>query len=88
MRAGASSPPQQRRSPTAVPPDASSVVLEEVWHYRTPRHGVQGPFSLRQLVSFREHLQRLRRWATLRIWKAGQPEGGAVLLAELLQEEP
>jgi hypothetical protein len=47
---------------------------------------VQGPFSLRSLRSFREHLTRIGRWDTLRVWRTGETEADAVLLASLLPE--
>jgi hypothetical protein len=56
-----------------------------VWHYDTPRNGVQGPFSLAQLATFREEaLQRLNRWSTLRVWRSDQTEADAVLLTTLV----
>ncbi len=54
------------------------------WHYRTPKNGVHGPFSLKHLALFREHLTKLKRWATLHVWRTGQPEADAVLLTSLL----
>jgi hypothetical protein len=55
-----------------------------VWHYNTPRNGVQGPFSLAQLATFREALQRLNRWSTLCVWCIGQTEADAVLLTTMV----
>jgi hypothetical protein len=71
--------------PQAAPQPAAAVDLAAaVWHYRTPKRGVQGPFSLDQLALFRDALVRLNRWDTLPIWRAGQPEADAVLVASLL----
>jgi hypothetical protein len=57
----------------------------EVWHYRTPRHGVQGPVSLAQLLGWRPFLEsRAGVWATLRVWRAEQAEADAWLLTTLL----
>jgi hypothetical protein len=57
-----------------------------VWHYNTPRNGVQGPFLRAQLASFRPYLTRLGRWASLRVWRGGSAEAeqDAVLVTELL----
>ncbi len=70
--------PPTAAAPTTPPDDAA------VWHYNTPRNGVHGPFSLAQLATFREALLRLGRWHVLRVWRTGQAEADAVLLATLL----
>jgi hypothetical protein len=72
--------------PQAAPQPAAAVdPAAAVWHYRTPKHGVQGPFSLDQLaLLFRDALVRLNRWDTLPVWRTGQPEADAVLVASLL----
>ncbi len=68
-------------APAVPAPDAAAAV----WHYDTPRNGVQGPFSLAQLATFREEaLQRLNRWSTLRVWRSDQTEADAVLLTTLV----
>jgi hypothetical protein len=48
-----------------------------------PRNGIQGPFSRAQLRQFRPYLERLNRWASLRVWRAGQTEAQAVLVSKL-----
>jgi hypothetical protein len=79
---------QQVALPPAAPPPAAPPPPPAhdaaVWHYRTPRNGVQGPFSLAQLATFRAALQRLNRWSTLRVWRSGQTEADAVLLTTLV----
>jgi hypothetical protein len=67
-------------APLLPAPDAAA----EVWHYNTPRNGVQGPFSLAQLATFRGALLRLNRWSTLRVWRISQTEADAVLLTTLV----
>jgi hypothetical protein len=67
----------------ALPPQE-----EQVWHYNTPRHGVQGPFSLAQLATFRDTLLRLGRWASLRVWRAGQAEAEGVLASSVVPPPP
>jgi hypothetical protein len=43
-------------------------------------NGVQGPYSLAQMELFRDHLVRLNRWTSLRVWRTGQaPEDGELL---------
>jgi hypothetical protein len=39
---------------------------------------------LAQLARYRAHLTKIGQWASLRVWRAGQPEAQAVLLASLL----
>ena len=73
--------------PTLSPTQAPAPVDPQdavVWHYRTPKHGVQGPMSLRTLGTYRAHLERLNRWGSLRVWRTGQSEADAVLVASLL----
>jgi hypothetical protein len=84
-------PQQPQQQQVALPPAAPPAALPPppahdaaVWHYRTPRNGVQGPFSLAQLVTFRASLLLLRRWGALRVWRTDQPEADAVLVASLL----
>ena len=45
---------------------------------------LQGPVSLRTLSTYRAHLERLKRWSSLRVWHTGQGEADAVLVASLL----
>jgi hypothetical protein len=59
-------------------------VTDLVWRYNTPKHGVQGPWSLEQLRSWQPELVRLNRWTTLRVWREGQTEAQAVLVTSLL----
>ena len=66
-------------APAAPPPPPPLL-----YHYNTPRNGVQGPFSLAQIAEFRAHLTRLGRWHTLRVWRSGQTEADAVLVSTLL----
>jgi hypothetical protein len=74
----------------AVPLPAASLAPPEldaaavVWFYRTPKCGVQGPMPLAQLARYRAHLTKIGQWASLRVWRTGQPEAQAVLLAALL----
>jgi hypothetical protein len=98
--ASAAAAPLQLPPPPAVIPqpapaaaaaaEGSSLPLNNIdtttaaWHYRTPKNGVHGPFSLEHLALFREHLTKLKRWATLHVWRTGQPEADAVLLTSLL----
>jgi hypothetical protein len=71
--------------PDAVTAAALLPHTEPCWHYNTPRKGVQGPFSLHALELFRDHLTRIGRWGTLRVWRTGQDEeADGVLLASLL----
>jgi hypothetical protein len=66
-------------------PAAPEVAADPaVFHYTTPKNGVQGPFSLAELASFREALVRLQRWDTFRVWRTGQTEAHAVLASSLL----
>ncbi len=86
-------PPPRARAPPAVAataaaaaaPAAPPAQMLPCWHYATHK-GVQGPFSLHALASFREHLTRIGRWGTLRVWRTGETEADAVLLASLLPE--
>jgi hypothetical protein len=69
----------------AAPPLPAPDAAAAVWHYNTPRNGVQGPFSLAYLATFREALeQRLHRWSTFRVWRSDQTEADAVLLSTLV----
>jgi hypothetical protein len=67
---------------------AAAAPLEDddaaVFFYATPRYGVQGPFSRTQLRQFQPHLERLNRWTSLHVWRAGQTEAQAVLAPTLL----
>jgi hypothetical protein len=48
----------------------------------------QGPFTRAQLASFREHLTRIGRWRTLRVWRAGsERDGCTVPLASLFRAD-
>jgi hypothetical protein len=77
-------PPAAPVQPDDVPAAALPPHTEPCWHYNTPRKGIQGAFSLDALATFREHLTRLGRWDTLRLWRTGETEADAVLLASLL----
>ncbi len=70
--------------PPAALSSAVAACADAIWFYDTPKKGVQGPFSLAQLASFREYLERAGYWATLRVWCAGQSSVDGVLLASLL----
>jgi hypothetical protein len=56
--------------------------------YNTPRHGVQGPNTLATVALYREHLTRLGRWASLRVWRAGQAEEEGVLASSVVPPPP
>ncbi len=86
-----SAPPAPLLPPAPPPPQAAVAAAalpphnEPCWHYNTPRKGVHGPFSLHALELFRDHLTRIGRWGTLRVWRTGQDEeADGVLLASLL----
>ena len=71
-------------APAAALPEPLPPPDEVAWHYNTPKNGVQGPMSLRTLSTYRAHLERLNRWSSLRVWRTGQSEADAVLVASLL----
>ncbi len=68
-------------APAAAMPSSTA---DAIWYYDTPESGVQGPFSLAQLASFRPFPEHAQLWATLRVWHTGQTAADGVLLASLL----
>ena len=73
------------QQPLAAPPAASSDEAVEEWFYRA-KANTYGPFSVARLRTFKPVLVEKGKWGALKVWRAGQTEADAILIAHLLPD--